>query len=77
MKFALLVHDFDCQVLKDHRNSMVDDSEFEDIRDGMNSKYIHSMSLGSSYENNRGSPLYNHWDSQPLVYNFLISFDFV
>lgn len=43
---------------------MVDD-EFDDIRDGITSKYMQSMSLGSSYENNRGSPVHNHWDSQP------------
>lgn len=58
---------------------MVEDGEFDDVRDGMNSKYIHSMSLGSSYENNRGSPLYgSHWDSQPLVYatfQFWLVFD--
>ncbi|KAJ6643933.1 Ankyrin repeat and sterile alpha motif domain-containing protein 1B, partial [Pseudolycoriella hygida] len=50
-------------VINNHRNSMVDDSEFDDNREGMNSKYIHS--LGSSHENNRGALLYNHWDSQP------------
>ncbi|KAG4073310.1 hypothetical protein HA402_002655 [Bradysia odoriphaga] len=51
-------------VINNHRNSMVDDGDFDDIREGMNTKYMNSMSLGSSYENNRGSPLYNHWDSQ-------------
>lgn len=51
-------------VINNHRNSMNYDSESDDVRDNnLHKTYITPMSLGSSYENNRSSPVYNYCNS--------------
>lgn len=49
-------------VINNHRNSIAYDSESDDMRACQ--KFISPMSLGSSYENNRISPMHNNWTSQ-------------